>query len=78
MATIVDTKALLETVVYSLAAGVGVTLIFSIAIYGMARFAELGREGRTPTALAFGSLAVLAIVAFCAVITLGIIVMTTK
>ena len=78
MATIVDTQALLETVLYSLLAGVGVTLIFSIAIFGMARFAELGREGRTPTALVFGTLAVIAILAFCAAITLGIIVMTTK
>ncbi len=78
MATIVDTKALLETVVYSLAAGVGVTLIFSVAIFGMARFAELGREGRNPTALVFGTLAMVAIVAFCAAITLGIIVMTSK
>ena len=78
MATIVDTQALLETVLYSLLAGVGVTLIFSIAIFATARFAELGREGRTPPALAFGTLAVVAIIAFCAAITLGIIVMTTK
>jgi hypothetical protein len=77
-ATVVDTKALLETVVYSLVAGVGVTLIFSIAIFGSARFAEMGREGRTGSALAFGALALLAIAAFAGAITVAIIVMTSK
>jgi hypothetical protein len=76
--SIVDTKALLQTVGYSLAAGIGVTLIFSIAIFGVARFAEMGREGRTVSAVAFGALAVLAGAAFAAAIVLGIIVMTSK
>jgi hypothetical protein len=76
--SIVDTKALLQTVGYSLAAGIGVTFIFSIAIFGVARFAEMGREGRSASAVAFGGLALLAIAAFAAAIVLGIIVMTSK
>jgi hypothetical protein len=76
--SIVDTKALLQTVGYSLAAGIGVTLIFSIAIFGVARFAEMGREGRSVSAVAFGALAVLAGAAFAGAIALGIIVMTSK
>ncbi len=47
IATVVDTRALWETVVASLVAGVGVTLVFSIALLGAARFAEHRREGRT-------------------------------
>ena len=78
LATVVDTKALLQSVAYSVVAGVGVTLIFSIAIFGSARFAEMGREGRTASALAFGALALLAIAAFAGAITIGIIIMTSK
>ena len=45
-ATIVEGKELLETVVASLVAGVGVTFIFSVAIWGVARFADLSRNER--------------------------------
>jgi hypothetical protein len=76
--SVVDSKALLQTVGYSLLAGIGVTFIFSIAIFGFARFGEMGREGRSPSAVAFGGLAVLATIAFAAAIVLGIIVMTSK
>jgi membrane-anchored glycerophosphoryl diester phosphodiesterase (GDPDase) len=78
VATLVDTTALWETVVFSLIAGVGVTLIFSIALLGVARFAEHNREGRAATAVAFGGLALLAAAAFLAAIVFGIIVMTSK
>jgi hypothetical protein len=76
VATIVDTTALLESVLAALVAGVGVTLIFSLAILGNARFTELNRSGRSVAALAFGTMGVLALVAFVAAITIGIIVMT--
>ncbi len=77
-ATLVDTTALWETVVASLVAGVGVTLVFSIALLGAARFAEHNREGRIGAAVAFGALALLGAAAFLAVIVFGIIVMTSK
>ena len=78
LATVVETKELLQTVVVSLVAGVGVTLIFSIAVWGTARFAELSRDERP---LAAGSAAALAIVCFLATmaaIVIGILVMTDK
>lgn len=78
IATVVDTKALLYTVIAAFVAGVGVTLIFSLAIFGAARFGEMGREGRGAPALAYGVLAVTAMLAFVAAITVGIIVMTSK
>ena len=37
---------LIETVIASLVAGVGVTAIFSTAIWGGARFVDLSRDGR--------------------------------
>jgi hypothetical protein len=78
LATIVDTKALWETIVSSAIAGVGVTFIFSIAILGASRFAESSRDGRPVAAVAFGALAVLALAAAGAAVTVGIIVMTQK
>jgi MFS family permease len=78
LATIVDTKALWETVVASMIAGIGVTFVFSLAIYGAARFSEMAREGRQSSALGFGALALVAIGAFLGAIVFGIIVMTSK
>jgi hypothetical protein len=78
LATIVDTQALLQTVVASAIAGVGVTLIFSLAILGASRFAESSRDGRPVAAVAFGALAVLALAAAAAAVTVGLIVMTQK
>jgi hypothetical protein len=78
LATIVDTQALLETVVASAVAGVGVTLIFSVAILGASRFAESSRNGRPVTAVAFGVLALVALLVAAVAVTVGIIVMTHK
>ena len=78
IATIVETKELLETVLASLLAGVGVTTIFSVAIWGGARFADLNRGGRPLAAGAAAALGVLALVATVAAVVVGIIVMTSK
>jgi hypothetical protein len=76
IATIVDTNALLDTVIAAVVSGLGVTLIFSLAILGGARFIEHNRSGRSVAALAFGTMGMLALVAFVAAIAIGIIVMT--
>jgi hypothetical protein len=78
LATVVDTNALLKTVVAAFVAGVGVTLIFSLAILGAARFVDLNRDGRQAAAVAFGALTVVALAAAAALVTIGIIVMTRK
>jgi hypothetical protein len=78
LATIVDTQALLKTVAASAIAGVGVTLIFSVAILGATRFVEQSRDGLSIQALAFGLLALVALAAAAAAITIGIIVMSSK
>ena len=46
IATIVDTTALWETVVAAFVAGVGTTIVFSLAILGATRFAEANRDGQ--------------------------------
>jgi hypothetical protein len=78
LATIVDTQALLKTVVSSFVAGVGVTLIFSIAILGASRFADMNRDGRPAAAIAFGVLGLIALLAAGTAVTIAIIVMTQK
>ena len=78
LATVVDTGALLKTVAVAFVAGVGVTLIFSLAILGAARFADLSRDGRRVAAAPFGALAILALAAAAAAVTVGIIVMSSK
>ena len=78
LATVIDTGALLKTVAAALVAGVGVTLIFSLAILGATRFAEMNRDGRPVAAASFGALAIVALAAAAAAVTIGIIVMASK
>ena len=78
IADIVDGKELLETVVYSSTAGIGVTLIFSLGIYGSTRFADFSRDGRRLEAALAGSPGDPALLATIAILIGGIIVMTTK
>jgi hypothetical protein len=78
IAEIVETKELVQTVVFSLVAGIGVTVIFSVAIWGAARFIDLGQEERRLAAGAAAATAALALLAVAATIVIGVIVMTRK
>ena len=78
VATIVDTHALWQTVVGAAAAGLGTTLVFSLAILGAARFTEANRQGRMLEASIFGLLGLLGLAATGAAIVIGVIVMTSK
>jgi hypothetical protein len=78
VATVVDWSAVLKTVVGSFIAGVGITLVFSVAIFGAARFADLNRDGRPGSAAAFAALSLVALAAVAAAVAIGIVVMTAK
>lgn len=78
MAVIVQTKELLQTIVASLVAGVGVTVVFSVAIWGTARFADLSRNERPVAAGAAAALAGLAALVTLAGVAFGIVVMAQK
>lgn len=78
MATLVETKELAETVIASVIAGVGITTIFSVAIWGGARFADLSRSGRPLAAGAAAALGGLALLMTLAAVVIGIVVMTSK
>jgi hypothetical protein len=78
LATIVQTGDLVRTVIASLVAGVGVTIIFSVAIWGAARFVDLSRGDRRVAAGAAAALSGLALAATAGAIVIGIVVMTQK
>jgi hypothetical protein len=78
LAEIVQTKELVETVIASLVAGVGVTAIFSMAIWGGVRFVDLSRGGRPVAAGAAAALAGFALLSTLAAVVFGIVVMTKK
>jgi hypothetical protein len=78
MATIVDIDVLLEVVGAAFAAGIGITAIFGLVIYGGTRFADLRREGNAVGAAAFATFAAVGFAAFVASVVLGIVVMTSK
>jgi len=77
-ATIVDWSDLLQTIGASIVAGIGITVAFSIVIWGGARFTDLRREERPrPAGLALTASG-LALAVVTAGVVFGIIVMTTK
>jgi hypothetical protein len=78
MATIVQTDVLWKLIVAALVAGIGITAVFAVAIYGSARFLDFRREGRDVAAWTFGAVAALAVAAFAAAVAFGIVVMTNK
>jgi hypothetical protein len=78
IATIVESKELLQTVVASLVAGVGIITIFSVAIWGGARFVDLSRENRPLAAGAAALIGGLALLSTLAAMVVGIVVMTSK
>ena len=78
LATLVDTKALRDVILWAFSAGIGVTAVFALVIYGSTRFADMRREGNTAGAALFGALAVVGLAVVTASVVLGIVVMTRK
>ena len=74
----VDFHALGQVVWVSLVAGVGVTVLFSLVVYGADKAAVARREGQEGLALAYGALAVAAMVVFSVAVIIGVIVMLQK
>jgi hypothetical protein len=75
IASIVDTGDLLQVIWVSLAAGIGVTAVYGLAILGAARALDLGRAGRSGEATVFGALGVAAMAIVVAAVVLGVVVL---
>jgi hypothetical protein len=78
VAAIVQSRELLQTIAASLVAGVGITVVFSVAIWGTARFVDLNRNERPLAASVAAALAALAAVGTLAGVAFGIAIMTRK
>jgi hypothetical protein len=78
IATIVHSDELLHTVAAASVAGIGVTFLFSLGIWGAGQFSELSRDGRSVLATAAAVVGVLAMAAVAAAVVIGIVVMTHK
>jgi hypothetical protein len=78
LATVVETQELIDTVIASVVAGVGVTAMFALLVFGTIRSAEMVRDERRLLATAAGGLAVLCFLVVTASLVLGIVVMTSK
>jgi len=76
IATIVHTDELLQTIAAASVAGIGVTFLFSLGIWGVGHFAELSRSERPVAATAAATVAALAFAAVTAAVVTGIVVMT--
>jgi hypothetical protein len=75
MIALIDSEALLESAVASVAAGVGIAIAFSLAIYGIARFGD-ARRGDAPVAAGFAAVVtVLGLGACVAAIAVGIVIL---
>ncbi len=77
-ASLVEGKELAQSVIASVVAGVGVTVVFSVAIWGATRFVDLRRDERAVAAAGAAALAALALAATAAAVVIGIVVMTSK
>ncbi len=77
LAVVVETKELAQTALASVVAGVGITIVFSVAIWGAARFVDLSRDDRPIAAAAAATLGLLALAATLATVGVGLVVMTS-
>jgi hypothetical protein len=74
----IKVSELLQVVWVSAAAGVAVTVLFSFVVLGSARSAEARRSGREGAATAYAGGALVAFLAFAAVVVLGVNIMLQK
>jgi hypothetical protein len=74
----VDTHALLQLIYVSLIAGVGICVVFALAVVSITRFQEYRRAGSRRASAAYGVLAAVALGGCGWAIIAGVAAMTTK
>jgi uncharacterized membrane protein SpoIIM required for sporulation len=73
---VVDFHALGQVIWVSFAAGVGVTVLYSVATYGFSKADEARRQGHT--SVTYLALALLAMALFAAAVVYGLTIMLHK
>jgi hypothetical protein len=77
-AAIIATSALGKVVLYSLASGVGIAVIFGLGVSSAAGLLESLRERRTAASAAWGVVTLVCVAGTLAAVVLGIVVMSEK
>ena len=75
---VIDFHALGQVIWVSLVAGIAVTVLFSVVIWGAEKAGAARRGGLDGQALAYGVLAVAAMIVFAATVIIGVAVMLNK
>jgi predicted membrane channel-forming protein YqfA (hemolysin III family) len=78
IAAAINTHALAKMAYSSVLAGVGVAVVFSIAILGVARSSEMRREHRTAAAVAYTALAAAGLLLAAAIVIYGLTLVAHK
>jgi hypothetical protein len=78
LASIVDWHDMLQVIWVSIAAGLGVTTVFAIALVGATRSLDYRRGGGGGGALLYGALALVAAAGVAGCVVLAIVVMANK
>ncbi len=74
----IDTGALVKMLYSSLLAGIGVSVIFSVAVLGATRSADMRRVKRGGAAMAYATLAIVGLLITTGVVVYGLILLTRK
>ena len=69
---------LLKMLYFSVLAGVGVSVIFSLAVFGLTRSSDMRRAGRATASTAYAALGVVALVLSAAAVVYGLILVAHK
>jgi hypothetical protein len=77
-AALIDIHALVKMLYSSLLAGVGVAVVFSIAILGVTRSSDMRRAQRPGAATAYAALATLGLLFSCAIVIYGLVLVAHK
>jgi hypothetical protein len=74
----IDTHLLLRVFYTAFAAGVGASVVFSLAVYGIVRSTEMRREQRTAAAASYGLLGAIGLTLTIGLIVYGLILLARK
>jgi hypothetical protein len=74
----IDTHLLLRVFYTAFAAGVGASVVFSLAVYGVVRSTEMRREQRAAAAASYGLLGAIGLALTVALIVFGLILLARK
>jgi hypothetical protein len=77
VAEVVEVGKLANVVLAALVAGVGVTVLFSLAILGLTRVSDTRAAGNGPALIAYACLGILSLAGCAAAVVYGLVLLTS-